>query len=69
MSYTHIRGMVSQRVLEAQELRRACVAPAVSNGARRAIRGHLYVTLYGMYERAVAHCVGTALDLANSHGV
>lgn len=69
MPYTHISGMVSQRVLEGQELRKACVASGVSSHARRAIRGHIYVTLYGMYERAVADCVGTALDLANALAV
>ena len=61
--------MVSKRVLEAQELLRACPSSVAGSDARRAIRGHIYVTLYGMYEQAVAACVVTALDLANTHAL
>ena len=61
--------MVSERIREARELRNACAANGVSSDAKRAIRGHIYITLYGMYERAVADCVSTAIIVANSHAI
>ena len=61
--------MVSQRVREARELLNACKVSGVSAYARRAARGHIYVSLYGMYERTVAECVETAIDLVNNSAI
>ena len=69
MPYSPVSGMVSRRAFEAQELRRACTATGVGTDAGRAIRGLIYVTLYGMYERSVADCVSTAISLANTHAI
>ncbi|MFC1583488.1 MAE_28990/MAE_18760 family HEPN-like nuclease [Candidatus Neomarinimicrobiota bacterium] len=69
MPFSHIKSIISKRIFEARALLKTCASDDVDNSAKRAIRGHIYVTLYGMYECTVAHCVATAVDIANNHNI
>lgn len=67
MPFSHITNLISQRELEARELHRACAFTSLTSEMKRSIRGHLYITLFGMYEATVSRCVTTAVEVANSH--
>lgn len=69
MPYAHISSMVSHRVRETRELLNTCGMSGVTPDACRALRGHMYVSLYGMYEQAVAKCVDTAIKLVNKDAI
>lgn len=65
MPYSGASGTVSRRVQEARALLAVCDSGSLGVEAARAVRGHIYVTLFGMYERCVSDCVYTAIYLAN----
>ena len=69
MPYTNATMAVSERMQEARLLLAACGSAGLADGAKRAIRGHLYVTLHAMYERCVSDCVFNALGLANGSAI
>jgi hypothetical protein len=53
-------------VQEARVLHAVCGSTDLGDDATRAVRGHIYVTLFGMYERCVSDCVYTAVYIANN---
>lgn len=69
MPYTGIGVTVSERVREARTLLGSCFAAELASDVKRSIRGHIYVTLFGMYERCVSDCVFTAIDFANGQSI
>jgi len=69
MPFSHVTSLVSHRVLEARGLHRTCGSPDLSDDIKKSLRGHIYVTLYGIYEATVSRCVSTAVDVANQHAI
>ncbi len=69
MPFSHVTNLLSQRVLEARELHKVCGSADLTDNVKRSLRGHIYVTLYGMYEATVSLCVSTAVDLANFYEI
>ena len=69
MPFAFLVGYLSAFVLEAQELRSASDEATLSADASRAIRGLIFVSLFGAYERTVAGCVSTAVAQANAYAI
>lgn len=65
MPYSSVTQMIGRRVQEARLLLSLCASGDVSADIARTIRGHIFVTLHGMYEQCLSECVYTAIDLAN----
>lgn len=69
MPYSAAGLTVAERVQEARALHACCSSGALALDVQRTVRGHIYVSLFGMYERCLTDCVLTAIYLANTMAI